>query len=112
MPVVRGGYQSTPLNEIQCHANSAALGQGFQLMLHNSHTQLQNQLRLEAHQQQQMGLEQKPLPLLSDIFDAGTSSAIQNHQTAYNAAPNGQQLPLAHRSDIIWNSCPEPNLRS
>ncbi|KAK1386103.1 hypothetical protein POM88_023838 [Heracleum sosnowskyi] len=60
------------------------------------------QLRLEAHhdQQQRMGVEQQPLPLLSIMSDAGASSSTQNHEIASNAALHGRQLSSAHRSDI------------
>lgn len=80
---VWGGHQSTPVNELQHH---------------DSHMQLLNQHGLGAHQQQQMGLEQQPLPILSNMFNTGTSSSVRNHQTTSNAGRSAQQLPLAPRS--------------
>lgn len=93
---VWSGHQSTPLNEVQRQANPASFGQGFQQPLNNSQTQLQNQLELKAHQQRRMGFEQQPLPILSNMFDTGTSSSVRNHQTTSDAGRNAQQLPLAH----------------
>ncbi|KAL8146787.1 uncharacterized protein LOC141705995 isoform X2 [Apium graveolens] len=80
---VWGGHQSTPLNELQRH---------------DSNSQLQNQHGLGAHQQQQMGFQQQPLPILSNLFDTGISSSVPNHQTTSNAGRSAQQLPLAQKS--------------
>lgn len=115
---VWGGHQSAPLNELQRHANPPALGLGLQQNLHNSHMQLQNQLGSEARQQQHMELEQ-PLPVLRNMFDAGTShtgtsSSAQDHQTTSNAARNGQQQPSARRTYLnlelqLGTKPPSPN---
>ncbi|KAK1396696.1 hypothetical protein POM88_006559 [Heracleum sosnowskyi] len=77
--------------KLVCNANPASFGQGFQQTLPNSYTKLQNQLRLEAGEQDYIRLEHQPLSLINNMFNARTSSTIKNRQTTSNASQNGHK---------------------